>query len=103
MGYVGNYAELSLDDKKAWLKKQRKGTIIGDYRNHLYTVYMQIRKTCDLLNTNECLYEKAFSENGIPGVFSPLECCIELLHLGYINIQDNGNQYLLSIVAEIDF
>lgn len=103
MDYAGKYAELSCEEKINWLKKQRKGLIIGDFRNHLYAVYIRIRKTCDLLNANQCSYEEAFSENGIPRVYDPLECCMELFRLGYINVKYEGARYILAITAEVDF
>lgn len=103
MDYVGKYAELSREEKINWLIKQRKGLIVGDYRNHLYAVYTSICETCALLNANQCSYEKAFLENGIPGVYNPLECCMELFRLGYINVQQEGASYILSITSEVDF
>lgn len=103
MGYVGNYLELSLAEKKDWLRRQRKGYIIGDYRNHLYAVYMRVRETCESLNTNECNYEDAFPEDRIAGVYSPFECCLELFRLGYIGVRTEGVNQKLSLVAELDF
>lgn len=103
MAYPGNYSELSNDQKIIWLQKQRKGLVIGDYRNCLYCVYVHIKSSCDHCNTDTCVYENVFSGIKIPGVYDPFECCVELHNLGYLEIQFIDSIHRLSILREIDF
>lgn len=103
MKYPGNYSELSNTQKIIWLKKQRKGVIIGNFRNCLYSVYEHIRASSSESDTQSCVYEVVFSSIKIAGVYNPFDYCIELCNLGYIEIQLTNSLHILSILKEIDF
>lgn len=103
MAYPGKYSELSKKEKIIWLRKQREGLIIGDFRNCLYSVFMHIKMSCNDSETLSCIYEEVFSGIHIPGVFDPFECCLELCSLGYIKIHHMSTFHKLSVLKEIDF
>lgn len=103
MTYLGNYSELFNPKKIIWLKKQREGIIIGDFRNCLCSVYEHIRASCCGSETQSCVYEVVFSNIKIDGVYNPFDYCLELCSLGYIEIQLANALHILSILKEIDF
>lgn len=103
MTYPGNYSELFNPQKIVWLKKQREGIIIGNFRNCLCSVYEHIRASCRESETQSCVYEDVFSNIKIAGVYNPFDYCIELCTLGYIQIQLTNSLHILSILKEIDF
>lgn len=103
MAYPGNYSELSNTQKIIWLKKQRKGAIIGDFRNCLYSVYEHIRVSCSESDIQSCVYEDIFSGTKIAGVYNPFDYCLELCSLGYVEIQLADSLHILSVLKAIDF
>ena len=103
MTYPGNYSELSNAQKIIWLKKQRKGIIIGNLRNCLCSVYEHISVSCSESDTQSCVYEDVFSIIKVAGVYNPFDYCLELCSLGYIEIQLADSLHILSILKEIDF
>ena len=88
----------------SWLKKQRDGVIIGDYRNTLYHLYQKIydispepTQTCslkDLLDETSVYYR---NENQL------LELCHVLQKLGYIEMHNLTNDIKISVLKPIDF
>lgn len=103
MTYPGNYSELSNSQKIIWLKTQRQGGIIGNFRNSLCAVYEQIRISCSKSEAQSCVYEDVFSSMKIPDVYNPFDFCLELHNLEYIKIQPTKSLHILSIIKEIDF
>ena len=103
MTYPGNYSELSNIQKIVWLKMQRQGVIIGNFRNCLCLVYEHIRISCSKSEAQSCVYEDMFSSTTIPGIYNPFDYCLELYNLGYIEIQVVNSLHILSILKEIDF
>lgn len=86
-----------------WLRKQRDGFIVGDYRNILYNLYQKIslvlssQETCNLnslIDINSIYYR---NKNQL------LEFCEDLRNLGYININYTSNDIVITINKEIDF
>nr|DAU00987.1 MAG TPA: hypothetical protein [Caudoviricetes sp.] len=86
-----------------WLRKQRDGFIIGDYRNILYNLYQKIsfvlasQEICNLnslIDINSIYYK---SKNQL------LEFCEDLRNLGYININYTSEDINITINKEIDF
>ena len=99
---LGYYQQLTKDDRIKWLKKQKAGTIIGDYRNQLYLVYKHIESKCHN-SLQYCIYEQLFPEASWRGIYNPYEYCVELRELGYISILHTGSYHKLSIVKDLDF
>lgn len=101
-----NYA-VSLDVKIItidFLRKQKNGLIIGEYRNILFCIYNTIKTLSD------CCYERKLSEirkhNAILESYPPgilLLYCRDLEKLGYITINEAKDDYELFIDKEIDF
>ena len=100
---LGYYQHLSKGEQIEWLKKQRSGAIIGEYRNRLCKVYRHIKDECDRLSHAYCIYEQSFSPIRFKGIYDPFECCVALHELGYISIQRTDSQHKISIIKDIDF
>lgn len=91
-------SNLSVD----FLRKQRDGLIIGEYRNILYNTYQAIYKASK---------QNRFLLSDIPelqnGCFVPfgvvLSYCNDLEKLGYIRIIKKNNDYEIIIIKNIDF
>lgn len=86
-----------------WLKKQRDGYIVGDYRNILYHVYQEIKSIS--MNDGHCTLQDLVSEDAIyyRTEAQVLELCDMLNTLGYIDICNHPDKVILSILKPIDF
>lgn len=86
-----------------WLKKQRDGYIIGDYRNILYQVYQEIKS--NFIKDGYCTLQKLVKKNSIHyrTTSQVLELCEMLNTLGYIYIYNHKNRVTLGISKPIDF
>ena len=88
-----------------FLKKQKNGLIIGEYRNILYSIYQSIQSISNNSNNKCILLSDIFEKQ--TGNFVPigvlLSYCEDLEELGYISIQKENNDYKLVIKKDIDF
>ena len=84
-------------DKIDYLKKQRDGLIIGEYRNILAQIYGTIKKPA--YDTLDKLYQvyRAESEHDKNVI---LDYCLDLEQLGYVKIKYTGH---LQLLKELDF
>ena len=88
-------------NKIDFLRKQRDGFIIGDYRNILAQIYNKIKNTKNNDDTFSLdnLYQTNFSNishnNNII-----LDYCLDLEQLGYIKVDENGG---IEVIKELDF
>lgn len=96
---------LSLNEKNkriAFLKKQRDGKVIGQYRNILADIYKKITKV-SADNNGICLIE-SLQEMFLPSTNHEknviLDYCLDLEQLGYIQMKENGE---INIIREMDF
>lgn len=92
-----------LNQKLQFLKKQRDGLIIGDYRNILSNLYSTITS---IINTNEniycsvdMIYEKYYAKNNHEKNII-IDYCLDLEQLGYICIDNYGKVFILK---KLDF
>lgn len=69
-----------------WLKKQRDGYIVGDYRNILYHIYQEIKSIS--MNNGYCTLQDLVNKDTIyyRAEAQVLELCDVLNTLGYICI-----------------
>ena len=86
-----------------WLRKQRDGYIVGDYRNILYHVYQEIKSIS--MNDGYCTLQDLTKEDTIyyRAETQVLELCDALNALGYIDICNHSNRVTLRVVKPIDF
>ena len=87
-------------NKIDFLRKQRDGFIIGDYRNILAQIYKTIKNTTyeDAFSLDK-LYQTNFS-NISNNKNIILDYCLDLEQLGYIKVEENGK---IEIIKELDF
>lgn len=86
-------------NKIDFLRKQRDGFIIGDYRNILAQIYIIIKNATYESFSLDKLYQANFvdtshNKNVI------LDYCLDLEQLGYIKVDNNGE---IEIIKELDF
>ena len=86
-----------------WLKKQRDGYIVGEYRNVLYYVYQEIKT----ISTNhvKCTLQDLIKKDSIyyRTEAQVLEICDMLNELGYISVCNNTNEITFTTIKPIDF
>lgn len=95
------------ENKKAetieWLKKQRDGYIVGDYRNILYHVYQEIKSIS--MNDGYCTLQDLVREDSIyyRTEVQVLEYCDMLKRLDYIDVCNHTDKIAFTILKPIDF
>ena len=96
-------SEIQKAETIEWLKKQRDGYIVGDYRNILYHVYQEIKSLS--MNDGYCTLQDLIKEDTIyyRTEVQVLELCDVLNTLGYIDICNHPDRVRLSILKPIDF
>ena len=96
-------SEIQKAETIEWLKKQRDGYIVGDYRNILYHVYQEIKSLS--MNDGYCTLPDLIKEDTIyyRTEVQVLELCDVLNTLGYIDICNHPDRVRLSILKPIDF
>ena len=96
-------SELKKTETIEWLKKQRYGYIVGDYRNILCHVYQEIKSIS--MNDGYCALQDLVKEDTIyyRTEAQVLELCDMLNTLGYIDIRNHSDGVKLNILKPIDF
>lgn len=96
-------SELKKTETIEWLKKQRDGYIVGDYRNILCHVYQEIKSIS--MNDGYCALQDLVKEDTINyrTEAQVLELCDMLNTLGYIDIRNHSDGVKLNILKPIDF
>ena len=96
-------SELKKTETIEWLKKQRDGYIVGDYRNILCHVYQEIKSIS--MNDGYCALQDLVKEDTIyyRTEEQVLELCDMLNTLGYIDIRNHSDGVKLNILKPIDF
>ena len=96
-------SELKKTETIEWLKKQRVGYIVGDYRNILCHVYQEIKSIS--MNDGYCALQDLVKEDTIyyRTEAQVLELCDMLNTLGYIDIRNHSDGVKLNILKPIDF
>lgn len=87
-----------------FLRKQRDGLIVGEYRNILYKVYQSIAK----LSQNGCICKLSELHNidetlNIYPLGILFSYCADLEYLGYISVCKKDMDYILHVIKDIDF
>lgn len=95
-------------NKIEWLKKQRDGLIIGDYRNCLYNVYERLNSKCANSPDNTCVIDArslttCISEDDAIPPNAIIDYCNELECLGYIEYSYSEPIIIAKIIKDIDF
>lgn len=87
-----------------WLKKQRDGYIVGDYRNILYHVYHKI-KTISMKDEKVCTLQDLVDEYSVyyRTESQVLEFCDMLKELDYIDVCNHTDKLSFTILKPIDF
>lgn len=91
-----------LNEKITFLRKQRKGLIIGTYRNTLADIYNSIESLCSH-NSSKCDLNELFTvclANSNHEKNLILDYCLDLEQLGYITITENNE---IVLCKTIDF
>lgn len=101
---MNNISENDLFETIVWLRKQRDGLIIGDYRNILYDLYQRISEISSN-STKTCYLKELIDEksNYYKNENQLLELCEKLYELGYIKICKLTHDITITITKEIDF
>jgi Cdc6-like AAA superfamily ATPase len=96
-------SEIQKAETREWLKKQRDGYIVGNYRNILYHVYQEIKSIS--MNDGYCTLKGLVKEDTIyyRTEAQVLELCDILNTLGYIDIRNHPDGVTLNILKPIDF
>lgn len=96
-------SEIQKAETIEWLKKQRDGYIVGDYRNILCHVYQEIKSIS--MNDGYCALQDLVKEDTIyyRTEAQVLELCDMLNTLGYIDIRNHSDGVKLNILKPIDF
>lgn len=86
-----------------WLKKQRDGYIVGDYRNTLCHIYKEIESIS--IKEGNCVLQDLVKKNSIyyRTEAQVLDYCNMLNALGYIDICNHTDRTTFSILKPIDF
>ena len=103
---ITNMNPLSETQKKEtieWLKKQRDGYIVGDYRNILSHIYQEIKSFS--MNNGCCTVQDLINEDSVfyRTEVQILEYCDVLKRLDYIDTFNHANKIVLTILKPIDF
>ena len=96
-------SEIQKAETIEWLKKQRDGYIVGDYRNILCHVYQEIKAIS--MNDGYCTLQDLVNEDTIyyRTEAQVLELCDMLNTLGYIDICNHPDRVRLRTLKPIDF
>ena len=96
-------SEIQKAETIEWLKKQRDGYIVGDYRNILCHVYQEIKTIS--MNDGYCTLQDLVNEDTIyyRTEAQVLELCDMLNTLGYIDICNHPDRVRLRTLKPIDF
>lgn len=96
-------SEIQKTETIEWLKKQRDGYIVGDYRNILCHVYQEIKSIS--MNDGYCTLQDLVKEDTLyyRTEAQVLELCDMLNILGYIDIRNHSDGVKLNILKPIDF
>ena len=96
-------SEIQKAETIEWLKKQRDGYIVGDYRNILCHVYQEIKSIS--MNDGYCTLQDLVNKDTIyyRTEAQVLELCDMLNALGYIGMCNHPDRVTLSIIKPIDF
>ena len=96
-------SEIQKAETIEWLKKQRDGYIVGDYRNILCHVYQEINAIS--MNDGYCTLQDLVNEDTIyyRTKAQVLELCDMLNVLGYIDICNHPDRVTLNVLKPIDF
>ena len=96
-------SELKKTETIEWLKKQRDGYIVGDYRNILCHVYQEIKSIS--MNDGYCALQDLVKEDTIyyRTEAQVLELCDMLNTLGYIDIRNHSDGVKLNILMSLIF
>ena len=86
----------------SFLRKQRDGVIIGEYRSMLAGTYNEIRTLCCKNRGVCCLSElqNQVENDDLHKKNILLDNCLDLEQLGYIRVHDNDS---IEITHEMDF
>lgn len=100
---IKHLSEQQKSKKIEWLKKQRDGYIVGDYRNILCHVYQNIKSIS--MNSGCCTLQDLVKKDSIyyRTEAQVLEYCEMLKGLDYINICNHANNITFTILKPIDF
>lgn len=96
-------SEIEKAETIEWLKKQRDGYIVGDYRNILCHVYQEIKSIS--MNDGHCTLQDLVKKDSIyyRTETQVLEYCDMLKRLDYIDVYDHSDKMAFSILKPIDF
>ncbi len=96
-------SEIKKEEIIEWLKKQRDGYIIGDYRNILYHIYQEIKNIS--MNDGCCTLPDLVKEDSIyyRTETQILEYCDMLKRLGYIDICNYTDKTVFALLKPVDF
>jgi len=96
-------SETQKNETIKWLRKQRDGYIVGEYRNILCHVYQEIKTIT--MNYDCCTLQNLVKEDSIHyrTEAQVLEYCNMLNRLGYVDICHHANKIVLTILKPIDF
>ena len=102
MNHKKSLSSREREDIIGFLRKQRDGLIIGEYRSLLVTIYKKIsiiinqnNGVCDFSNLFDLLEAKTMHERCVI-----VDRCMDLEQLGYIHIRCDET---INIQQEIDF
>ncbi len=95
-------------EKLDYLRKQRDGLIVGDYRNYLYNLYMYLKERCSETEDGSCnpypwQMLVALGRDDLHKSYLGYTYCDDLEALGYIKMQGNGKDKKIFIIKDIDF
>ena len=95
-------------EKVDYLRKQRDGLIVGNYRNYLYKLYMYLKKRCAEGADGSCnpypwQMLKALGRDDLHKSFLGYEYCDDLEALGYIRMEGYGKEKKIFVTKELDF
>lgn len=95
-------------EKLDYLRKQRDGLIVGDYRNYLYNLYMSLKERCSETEDGSCnpypwQILVALDRDDLYKSNLVYTYCDDLEALGYIRMQGYGKDKKIFIIKDIDF
>lgn len=95
-------------EKLDYLRKQRDGLIVGDYRNYLYNLYMSLKERCSETEDGSCnpypwQMLVALDRDDLYKSNLVYTYCDDLEALGYIRTQGYGKDKKIFIIKDIDF
>ena len=100
--------EEQITEKVEYLRKQRDGLVVGNYRNYLYKLYMYLKERCDESEDSCCnpypwQMLVALGRDDLHKSYLGYEYCDDLEALGYIRMAGYGKNKKIYITKEIDF